>query len=65
MLIVAVGFGVFLHRSTRQNRDRRTWSLVSLVNAAYTSSLLAVTMSSWIGPAQGTQKSADRLPSRH
>jgi len=60
MLTAAVGFGVFLHRSTRPNRDRRTWSLVGLLNAAYASTSLAVTLSSWLGPAQGTSTSADR-----
>jgi hypothetical protein len=62
MLTAAVGFGVFLHRSTRQNRDHRTWSLVSLLNAAYASSSLVMAISSWIGPAARTQTSADRPP---
>jgi hypothetical protein len=62
MLTAAVGFGVFLHRSTRRNRDRRTWSFMNLLNAAYATSALAMTVSSWIGPASGTPTSADRPP---
>jgi hypothetical protein len=64
MLIGAVGFGVFLDRSTRGNRSRRTWSFVGLLNAAYASGSLAFTISSWLSPAPGTQTSADDPQSR-
>jgi hypothetical protein len=62
MLIGAVGFGVFLDRSTRRNRDRRTWSIVGLLNAAYASGSLALRISSWMSPAPGTQTIADHRP---
>lgn len=47
MLTAAFGFGVLLQRS----RDHRTLSLMTLLNAAYTSSSLVVTVSSWLSPA--------------
>lgn len=47
MLTAAVGFGVFLQRT----RHRRTWSLLTLLNAAYMSSSLVMTLSSWLSPA--------------
>lgn len=64
MLIGAFGFGVFLDRSTRRNRSRRTWSFVGLVNAAYASGSLALTVSSWLSPDPGTQTSADHRQSQ-
>jgi hypothetical protein len=59
MLTAAVGFGVFLHRSTRQNRARRAWSLVTLLNAAHASRSLVMTLTSWVGHARSTQRGAD------
>jgi hypothetical protein len=64
MLIAAVGFGVFLHRSRRLNRVRRAWSLVTVLNAAYASSSVVTTLSSWVGHARATPPSADRPQSR-
>lgn len=55
MLAAAVGFGVLLHRTA----DHRTWSLVTLLNAAYTSSSLVTTLSSWVNPGPGTRVDAD------
>jgi hypothetical protein len=55
MLVAAAGFGVFLHRTT----NRRTWSLVALLNAAYTSGSLVVSLSSWMSPALEALASAE------
>lgn len=55
MLTVAVGFGVFLHRS----REHRTGSMLTWLNAAYTTSSLVVSVSSWLSPAPQTTPPED------
>jgi len=62
MLTAAVGFGVFLQRTHRSGD--RTWSLVTLLNAAYTSSSLVMNIASWVSPAPETTTSADTPPPR-
>jgi hypothetical protein len=64
MLTAAVGFGVFLHRSRRSSEDGRTWSLVTLLNAAYAGSSLAMTLVSWASPAPERLASVDPQTSR-
>jgi hypothetical protein len=61
MLIAGVGLGVFLHRSTRRDGDRRAWPLVNLLNAAYAGCSLVSTITSWVGASPRVQPSADRV----